>query len=189
MHIFSNRETETWVSVNLKKHYDEKVVIIVGGGGGIPTLILNHMKFKHIVTFIYSQRLNMLPFNFTGVHIRNTDRSTDVQLFLETHKNLSENSSFLATDDVNTVKLFDEVFQQKVFHLSIIPNSTHSKKAIHYSHGNFDQETFIVDCITDILLLSSGVELYTPCIKSGYGKLAQYLFRNKDLLYNITHNE
>jgi hypothetical protein len=169
--------------------YNEKVLIIAGGGGGLPTLIINHIKFKDTITYIYFQRLAKLRIKFVGVHIRNTDRKTDVELFIkENHKNLSEKIIFLATDDKSSIELFKKTYKQNCFHFSNIPNNSINKNSIHYRHGNVNQETFIVDCITDILLLSSSVQLYTPCIESGYGKLAQYIFKNKTLLHSLVTN-
>jgi hypothetical protein len=172
--------------INLDKSYSEEVIVFASLGGGLPNLILEHMLFKKVVTDVYYERLSKLPLSFIGVHIRNTDRKCDVQEFIKSHdKIFSTNIFFLASDHNETINLFKILYKENVYQFSKIHVSS---TGIHYSHSTLYQKDFIIDAMTDILLLSSSTNLYMSTLNSGYSRLAKYIFERKSLLHELTNN-
>jgi hypothetical protein len=171
------------ISPDLGMSYTEDVVVYSHCGGGIPVTLLPTMKFKPVVVVNFIEKFQRLPSGYTSVHIRNTDYVSDLDTFLEeNHGVLTETPFFLASDNANTI----ETIREKYLHVltfSAIPN-TLDRRNIHERHHE-NQESFILDCITDILLLASAKTYIYSCKKSGYSKLAGYLHNNRPLLENL----
>ena len=185
-----NALTNEKLTTDLSQKYDEDVVIYsnCGNTGDNPLLLLENMYFKNIITDVYNERLSKLPKNYTSIHIRNTDIQSDVVGFLEKHNNiLKDKMIFLASDDIDTIKKYKELYGSNLFNFSNMPNTKHIRPNanIHYHHVDVPHEQFIIECMVDLLLLASGDEYYYSSSESGYSKLALVLFENKNLLNKI----
>ena len=173
--------------LDLTKEYSEDVVVHSSGGfSGIPEFLLSCMHITPMVSKIYHQRRSLLPEKYTSVHIRNTDKKSDVPSFLEKHHRvLSEQVIFLASDHYDTIQ---HIKQQKVLYphvhtFSNIPNNQGNN--IHSDMPLANCRESIVDCIVDLLLLASAESFLYPHLKSGYTRIVKYLFDNKSILHQI----
>jgi hypothetical protein len=176
---------------NLSCDYTEIVKIYVDCGDSTPIKIniLKISSFTNIVLDIFRERFNKLPNNYVSVHIRNTDKSTNVDEFLDQYKNeLADNSIFLATDHAPTIIKFKDIFGSNLYSFANVPDN--NGKSIHYNHKSILPRQFNIDCFVDLLLLASGSKLYLSHIindhPSGYGLLARNLHNNKELLRQLT---
>ena len=172
------------IDIDLSINYTEDIIFYGNCGGGIPFTLLNYFHFNPIITNVYTTRLNELPNKYISMHIRNTDIKSDVDSFLLIHHMiLINNSCFIATDDIVTRDKIKQMYGSNIYFFSNIPKLKGAN--IHYNHENIDHKQFIIDCIVDILLLASANDFYYSNKKSGYSKLALYLFENKQILNKI----
>ena len=174
------------INTDLSLEYKEDVLIYSCGGGGIPFTLIKYLHFNKIVLDKYYKRLNILPKKYTSFHIRNTDYKSDVKTFLEKHHNiLTNNSCFIATDNITTRDEIKKKYGATIYYFSDIPKV--KTGGIHLNPIKMDHTTFIIDCIVDILLLASANEYYYSSTQSGYSKFALYLFTNKNILNNLVN--
>jgi hypothetical protein len=168
---------------NLKQDYDEDVLIFSNCDMGYDfKLIWKYMKCKPIVLDVYNERYHRLPYNYIGIHIRNTDNKSDVNTFVEKNKDILMNPIFLASDNAQTIQALKTMYPS-IITFSTIPDN--SGRNIHYEHNGIEQKIFIIDCITDLLLLASGSNYIYSCNSSGYSATAKFLFDNKDILKKV----
>lgn len=172
--------------IDLTKDYFEDVVIYCHyRDGGIATMIFNHIKISDFIINEYNSRVAKLPKDYISFHIRNTDYKSDVYSFIEIHKQKMLSSPFfLASDNQNDINKIKSEFGNNVYTFSKgstsgLPLHFLGGKSVEYKKQN------IIDCICDLLLLASGVEIYCSQQYSGFSKLASYLQKNKDVLHNI----
>ena len=171
------------ISPNLGISYEEDVVVYSHCGGGIPATLLPTMRFKPIVVANFLEKFQRLPSGYTSVHIRNTDYVSDLDTFLEeNHRLLTEAPFFLASDNANTIEAIRDTYPHMLT-CSTVPATIDRRNIHERRHDN--QGAFILDCITDILLLASAKTYIYSCKRSGYSKLAGYLHADKTLLENL----
>jgi len=179
-----------FTNMNLNCNYEETVCIYLKGGGGILSIdLLNRCMFKSIIVNVFRERFNKLPKNYISVHIRNTDKISNVDTFLQSYKNeLIGQPMFLGTDHAPTILKFKEIFGEHIYCFSKIPDN--NGKNIHENHSLIPTREFNIDCFVDLLLLASGSKLYISNVinhyQSGYGTLAMNLHKNKELLARLT---
>ena len=179
--------------IDLTKVYSEDIIVYASAGGGLPSNILKYIQMKPVVTTVYIERKGQLPEHFIGAHIRNTDIKSDIEKFIRIHnKILSTEPVFLGSDDYNTIEFFKQKFNTiKTF--ANIPALPDNAKNLHTSNkfdpGFIDQSGLIIDCIVDMLLLASSKTYLYSSVKSGYSKLANYVFTNKDILNKMLGNQ
>lgn len=185
MHI-----TETGEKISLKtdltKDYIEDVVIYCHcRDSGIGTIIFNHIIFADFIMNEYRKRVSVLPKDYISFHIRNTDYTSNVSSFIETHKQKMLTSPFfLASDNQNDIDKIKSEFGNNVYTFSKgSPNSF----PLHFLAGKSDEykKQNIIDGICDLLLLAGGKEIYYSQQNSGYSNLAAYLQKNKEILSHL----
>jgi hypothetical protein len=188
-YIYNN----TTIINNLSRDYTEIVKLFVGCSDGriININLLKECSFKPLVINIFRDRYDKLPKDYISVHIRNTDKLSNVDEFLNKYKEeIIGKSIFLATDHAPTIVKFKEIFGSNLYSFATIPDN--NGKSIHYNHKSVPRRQFNIDCFVDLLLLASGSKVYLssiinlPYIISGYGRLAMILHNNKDLLRQLT---
>ena len=174
--------------MNNDTDYEEELLIYTSWTGSGPEYLLNYITFKPIVLDVFKTRLQQLPHEYISVHIRNTDRLSDVDSFLENNKeNFKDKNIFLASDDVISINKMKELYGINVKMFSNIPELNGLN--IHTSHNSVPTEEFNIDCFVDILLLASGSKYYFSAEKSGYGKLADYLHKDATLFKKLLGDE
>jgi len=173
------------MKLNLEKDYNEDVLIYSSRGGGVPKKLLKHITFNRIVTDVFESRFLRLPLNYASVHVRNTDRSTNVLDFILKHSTFLENKAvFLASDSNETINFFRERFTTNLYSFSKIAPIKTKGTGLHNTNISNHTE-FIIDSFVDILMLASAKYYVFSNKKSGYSKLAKYLFDNKMLLKRV----
>lgn len=101
--------------------YDVIVHENFGGGFAFP-YSLNFFRFSDIISMEMKRRLALLPKNYVSIHIRHNDYKSDIQGFIETHRDrLSTSKFFLATDNFHVAVIFKALFKKNVIIFSDIP--------------------------------------------------------------------
>lgn len=181
-----NRSFQTEHNILNDDHAEDILIYNCPGLKSVHGIIWQHLRFKSLVTDVFFSRLKSMPTDYNSFHVRNTDYKTlDLDDFMETHKNAIMLTSFIASDDYGVICKFKEM-NKCVYTFSNIPKLGEKEKNIHFNHSNVDQRKFIIDCFVDLLLLASANSYIYSCKASGYSRLAEYLFNNKDLLKKIT---
>jgi len=149
--------------------------------------ILDNCLFTPLVLNVFRERYNKLPKDYVAVHIRNTDKTSNIDDFLTKYTDeLQGKPIFLATDYAPCIQRFKDLFGSNLYSFANIPHN--NGKSIHHirlyhNHANIDTQEFNIDCIVDVLLLAGGSKLYLSNIlnypSSGYGRLAKTLHENK----------
>jgi hypothetical protein len=114
--------------------YTEDVVIhSTSGGGDSATWFLKSFPPKPILINELRKRYAILGKEYLGVHIRNTDYTSDVSDFLSENDILLREAPiiFLATDDPSTVTTMKTIYGDKVVTFSTLRNSSPGKPQ-HY---------------------------------------------------------
>ena len=93
--------------------------------------------------------------NLIGVHFRNTDYQNDIQNIIEKTERLrvDNNPIFLATDDIEAVKVFTDRFGDSLIHLAKLEPLDNSKN-FHYHRGSIMQKDKLLDCLVDLYVLA-----------------------------------
>jgi hypothetical protein len=177
------------IDSDLSRDYIETVKIYVACGNIRPINLFKICSFKPFVLDVFRERYNKLPKDYISIHIRNTDKLTNVDDFLNKYKEeITGKSIFLATDHAPTILKFKEIFGSNLYSFATIPDN--NGKSIHNNHGSVPIRQFNIDCLVDLLLLASGSKIYLSYIvnhyQSGYGQLALDLHNNKGLLRRLT---
>lgn len=171
--------------LDLSNVYNERVLVNSCGGnmGRLPLQILKYIQLTPLVLDVYCERRKELPESYLGVHIRNTDRLSDVPAFLEENqKIMTDNVFFLASDHYDTIESIRTLYPTMMT-FSTIPDN--NGKNIHTESRHIDRQECIIDCIVDLMLLASATSLIYPNENSGYTRIAKYLFENKPILNKI----
>jgi hypothetical protein len=188
MHI---TETDEKISLktDLSKDYIEDVVVYCHcRDGGIGTMIFNYLTFADFIINEFQKRLATMSKEYISFHIRNTDYKSDVNGFLEFHKEkMSTSDFFLASDNQNNINKIISEFGRTAHTFS---KGSINGFPLHFLRGKPDEykKQNIIDSICDLLLLAGGKEIYYSNINSGYSKLAVYLQKHKQTLSHIFLN-
>jgi len=160
------------LSFDGSKDYDENVMISATVGGG-PNIIklFDIIKLNDELKELIVERYKKLPLKYLGVHVRNTDYTSNIHQFFDKNKNFFKSREvFLGTDDYRTIDFFRKN-NIKMYHFSNIPSIRLKKgKGFHYNNNIIEPKELIQDCISDFFLLClSDVFIYSS-EESGYSK-------------------
>jgi hypothetical protein len=181
---FIHRSTNKTIDFNI----DYKVDIILYSDNRINLdrdiiHIFQNFIINPIIVSIFRERFNLLPKNYISIHIRNTDYKSNINEFItEYYNKLKDKPIFLASDDINVIKIFKDKFNIYSFtELKELNNN----RALHFIvRDKEEHEKFNIDTVVDFLLLASSKEYYFSCAKSGYSNCAKILFNNKNIINN-----
>lgn len=174
-----------YYQLDLSMEYSEDVIFHSSGGcfSRYPHFILSHLHVTPLVLDVYRQRRGRLPEHYTSVHIRNTDKKSDVPAFLQAHEQVfKEQVVFLASDHYDTIQSIKQTYP-RVYTFSNIPNNHGGNIHTEYrdSHPH-DRRDKVLDGIVDLLLLASADHFLFPHEESGYTRIAKHLHENKPIL-------
>jgi hypothetical protein len=179
-----NPFTDHYPTIDLNEAYAEDILLYGNDNRVLDKDILyffKHFEIRPLIKDCLKERLEILPKPYIAVHIRNTDRSSDVNTFIEQHRSvLSNQSIFLATDDRNVLSTFQQEFSP-VFHFTHFSDSTEKcygeyRKGIHFLvRTEREHEQFNIDTMTDFLLLVNADQYYYSCSTSGFSVCAENL--------------
>jgi len=118
--------------IDLNKNYDEEIILFGNQYANFKRDIIYFFKnfyCKPIIIDIFQDKFKSLPNNYISVHIRNTDKKSNVVDFLKKNYDYFENKPiFLATDDACTLFMFKQIFEDNLFSyfdFSELQNITH----------------------------------------------------------------
>jgi hypothetical protein len=78
----------------------------VGGGPNIIKLF-DIIKLNDELKELIVERYKKLPYKYLGVHVRNTDYTSNIHQFFDKNKSLFKSRDvFLGTDDYRTIEFF-----------------------------------------------------------------------------------
>ena len=173
---------------DLTKPYSEDVLLFRDCGGGAKKTLgfLSLCKVTPLVKQVYEQRRAKLPEQYIAVHVRNTDRKSDVDGFIkEHHVVFKSNPIFLATDDHATIDTFKELYGSRVYSFANI-TSKGSEIGIHHVRQTPEENRqSTIDAIVDLVLLANGKILYYSHTTSGFSKVAEALQTNTIVLHHL----
>jgi hypothetical protein len=186
---FPNYLSIDHVKIKLDTNRPEIVQIYSMHGFSITNFgILDNCLFTPLVLNVFRERYNKLPKDYVAVHIRNTDKTSNIDDFLTKYTDeLQGKPIFLATDYAPCIQRFKDLFGSNIYSFANIPDN--SGKSIHHNHPNINTQEFNIDCIVDVLLLAGGSKLYLSTIlnhqPSSYGRLAKTIHENKHLFAKL----
>jgi hypothetical protein len=179
------------MSIKLDKNYKDDVLMfghknhMVNFKARDIIYFLQNFSFKPIILDCFKKRYNLLPKDYISLHIRNTDRRSDISSFINEHDKLIDNKHiFLATDDSNVIDIFKKKYNNIYTFAKICENKTSG--GIHFVVRNEVEHTnFNIDTVVDFLLLSSAKNYYYSCSKSGFSICADILFKEKKTINSL----
>ena len=161
-----------------------------GGGSGWPAL--ERMKLQPEVAQQIFSRLGQLPASYNAVHIRHSDVSTNVHLFLESIKPqllLSALPVLIATDNSSVLQIARDILKGiEVVTLFEFPEGLLPGKSLHYSTSTSDFAGGVA-VLTDLFALAFAQKLFLCSLTngslSGFGNLAADLMMRPHLLRRL----
>jgi len=175
-------------SINFDTVYDEDIIIYSTCYGGVPRDLIPVMKFSPFLIEEYQRRMHLLGHDYLSLHIRNTDRVSNIESFLEEHGHIINHSSiiFLATDDYKTIQyMFEKYGSGKIKHFSKITDNRGNNMHYYYNREELSNREMVSDAIIDLLMLASAKAYIFSNSESSYSLLAQHLYKNPSLLQNL----
>lgn len=170
-----------------RQSYQEDIVIHHSYGGGIESQkIINLIRINKSIGLKFKQIYIKISKPYIGIHIRNTDMTSDYKNFLENNYDLinSYQNILLATDSIESKKYFYKKFGDKnIFSYSQVletnePLHTQSK----------DKNESFTNTLIDLLLLVYSEKLIVSTETSGFANLALYIHNNKTKCNNFLTN-
>ncbi len=176
------------LSIDLDRDYDERVIIYshhkTTNGEIVDLFDISTISPK--VLDVYKSRRAQIPKSYIGIHIRNTDYTSDVPQFIELHKkDLYNEPIFLASDNSNNIETIKKTFGSNIYTFANIPNN--NGKPIHEGYKRTKEEArqYNVDTFVDILLLAAADKYYFSCKKSGFSLAIEDLRKKPELIKRL----
>lgn len=172
----------------LKKiFFHEDIVVHHSFGGGIEShKIINLMKINKSIAYEFKQIYLQIKKPYIGIHIRNTDMTSDYKKFLEKNFYLinSYENLLLATDSIESKKYFYDMFKDKqIFNYSKV---LETNEPLHTQSKN--KHLSFTNTLIDLLLLVYSEKLIISTETSGFANLASYIHNNKSKCNNFLTN-
>lgn len=176
------------LSYSLDKGFDERILVysMCRQGGYHFNDLLHICTLSDMVKKAYWSARSRLPSYYIGVHVRNTDYSSNVPEFIKMHeKQFSEKALFIATDNLNSLESFKEKYGSNVFSFTNIPDS--SGNPLHEVGNRTKEESrkYNIDTFVDLLLLATANEYYYSCKESGFSGAVVELRNEEGLLRRL----
>lgn len=171
--------SEKGISVNLNKQLDkysptEKILFYVGTGGNNKSLILKHIKCNdEIINKLKNYKIDN---KYIGVHFRNTDRSNNINHFINNiRKHNKEYKVYIATDDYKAINIFKKELKEYEIIMFSIPYDANGEN-IHYNNPNKDE--VIMNMLIDMYVLLNST-IFIPSENSLVSRLIIYMRNEK----------
>jgi len=174
---------KTFISTN--KDYIEDIILYNNCGGG-DIKIMKYLKLTEYYINDIINKYNQIPKPYLSIQIRNTDRKCNYKSVYEKNKEKIEKSNiFFATDSIEALNYFKSL-NLKIFSFTKLPDII----CRNYHYCNKDKKEILLNTISDLFLLGLGNDfIFSEENKSGYYRLAYFLYQNKDILQNVIRNK
>jgi hypothetical protein len=193
---FTDIVSDALVTFEMSSAFDTSLLVHEQGwtGGRFTSPgLLSKLLFTPLVQKDIKARLASLPEKYIGLHVRNTDYTTDYQSFIESSKStLSGRDVVICSDSLAVINYVQrELTESRVVRLSTFENDSHVR--LHYRELGDQQyrgniEALIDLCalaLSEVLLFSNVREANRP---SGFSMLAYYLNQNKHIVHELLNN-
>ena len=187
------------LTFDFSREYSDPLLIHASDGGGWSSYRLLHLlTLRTTIRKAVKQAFKNLPKNYISIHVRDTDYSSDYELFIRQIRGLISASSclFISSDNPKAVAHVQTVFgKDRVWtipspssiHVNLDSNSPlHSRELYLNEKSRFD---FSIKCIIDLLLLANGEKIFFPRLGngmySGFSVLALHLNKHKYLITQL----
>ena len=132
-----------------------KVKIYCGNGGNNINKINKYIRIKpDVKNKIYQYNLHKKYKKYTGIHFRNTDKSNNINNYIN---NIKENSViYIGTDNTLSLNIFKDYYPNKNIISYSLENE--NKKPLHKIYKN--KNKIILNTIIDIYILSKSDTFY-----------------------------
>lgn len=195
------RISDTPVTFNMDSEYVEDVLVHQQPGGGSKSFaLLSHLTLSAPIKEEIRNRLAVLPEKYCAVHVRNTDYKSDyISFFEDIKETVSGTNLLICSDDAEVIAYAKNYFfNSKVF--SITTTTLRDQKPLHRASAYKDDNMRILatlNALTDLIALAKSETLHFPKIgklsasgestlgTSGFSRLAEYLFLNKNLINSL----
>ena len=187
-HSIIDVKTKVPTYFDLTRAYSEDVLLFRDCGGGARKVMgfLSLSRLTPLVKEVYEKRRASLPEKYISVHVRNTDRKSDVGGFIERNSKVFEaNPIFLATDDHASIDLFKQTYGANLYTFSKPDPAGGEIGNHHVKRSKEETRVLTIDAIVDILLLANGTSLYYSHPDSGFSKVAKALNKDPHVLKNL----
>lgn len=179
-------------SMNFESEYEEDIIIYSSCYGGVPIELIRIMKFSPFLVEEYHKRMQLLDDDYLSLHIRNTDRSTNLEEFIEKHATIIDQAPviFLASDNYKTIQYMTEKYGvDKIRSFSKITDNDGNNMHYYYNREELTNRQLVSEAIVDLLMLASAKVYIFSNIESSYSLLAQYLFENPSIFKILTSKQ
>jgi hypothetical protein len=177
--------------VDYSKKYDDFFIINASNNTTCDNanVFFKKFKMKNSLLNIIKSRFFQLPKNYTSVHIRNTDYTSDVYSFLNNNKDkFCKKNIFLASDNTETISFLKKEFESigsTVFCFSNIPKFDSNFNGGIHKYKVEDKDKLNIDAISDLVLLSLAKEYYFAPSKSWYSLSAKKMHKDNEFKNKI----
>jgi hypothetical protein len=164
------------------------------GGGDLSRLALLRLSLDRSLVDALIARMRTMGGPWIGVHVRNTDYSTDYEALLQELKQASAKRIFLATDSLQVRERFQSELKNTTVY-SFSRRLSPDGKPLHKMGGMDDADVLASNCdaILDLLTLALSARLIFQKVApnaygtshSGYAMLAHNLWKSKILLRHL----
>ena len=174
-----------------RDHAHPLLVYHQAGGGNLSRLALLRLSLDRSLVDELIARIHTMGGPWIGVHVRNTDYSTDYESLLQELKKGSAKRIFLATDSLQVRERFQSELKNTTVH-SFSRRLSEDGKPLHEMRGMDDADVLASNCdaILDLVMLALSSRLLFQKVApnsfgtnhSGYAMLAHNLWKSKILL-------
>lgn len=188
-------EKDSGIPVTFNFEIDHKEHLLIHaqfGGGSLSYRLLNNLYLSEVVRVKILENLSMLPNNYIGIHVRNTDYKTDYRSFFQSiAKNVSHANLFVCSDDAYVIQQARLFFKSSnIIEIDAIPNNNNGP--LHHpnpSQNDLERRNITTKALTDLICLANADELYYANVShgfpSGFSRLARYMHENKHLINSL----
>lgn len=195
---FCDKTTGIPITFNFNQDYPHPLLVHHQcGGGKLAQFALLRVSLKSSLVDQLTSRMKTVAGSWVGVHVRNTDYSTNYESLLQGIKMTSSKRIYLATDSLQVKERFQaELKDRMVYSMARVLSS--DAKPIHEMHNHINNDVYILNCdaILDLLMLAFSVKLVFEQLEinhnnaklSGFSVLAYNLWSNKIILKYLVNN-
>lgn len=170
------------ININIGKaleriDYYRNIKMYAGHGGNNRHTILKYIKCNDDI----KQKLKEYKIDekYVGVHFRNTDRSNDINIFINKLKFYKDYKIYIATDDFNALYIFkNELKDYNIFYY-FEPYNAHGEN-IHFNDP--DKDKIVMSILVDMYMLYH-CDIFIDSPNSLVSKLVNYMRISKESIF------
>lgn len=193
--IYCDTATAQPITFNFNQNYAQPLLVHhQEGGGRLSGYALLRLTLTRSLLDELISRIKTIGGPWVGVHVRNTDYSTDYELLLNQLKQTSVSRIFLATDSLEVKSRFESELKNTTVY-SFSNRLSADGKPVHFMRDLKDDLVFNSNCdaILDLVMLGLSQRLLFQKIQpneygasySGYALLAQHLYSARIVLRHL----